>query len=178
MPRYVITGASGGGKSTLLAALAAKGLQTVPEAGRQIVREQTAAGGNALPQENPQSFAKLLFERSLAAYDRAPDGDVFFDRSFIEPLAFLRQSGLPVPPEWDVALRQRRLAEPVFVAPPWEEIYKTDAERTHDFTFAIADHSANVAAYKAEGYRLINLPKAPVSERVNFVLANICPHNM
>lgn len=35
MPKFVITGASGGGKSTLISALGAKSYATVPEVGRR-----------------------------------------------------------------------------------------------------------------------------------------------
>lgn len=167
MTCFAITGASGGGKSTLLGALAAKGYATVAEVGRQIVREQHATGGTVLPHTNPAAFAELLFHQSIAAYDAAPStGAVFFDRSFIEPIAFLRQTGQPVPDAWLAALRSRPFANPVFVAPPWEAIYKTDAERTHGFGFAVKDHAANVAAYASFGYRLVELPRSTVENRV------------
>jgi len=45
----VITGCSGGGKSTLLAELGRRGHRVFPEAGRQIVREQDWIGGDARP---------------------------------------------------------------------------------------------------------------------------------
>ena len=42
---FVITGSSGGGKSALLEELARRGYSVVPEAGRQLVREQQSIGG-------------------------------------------------------------------------------------------------------------------------------------
>jgi ABC-type lipoprotein export system ATPase subunit len=45
----VISGCSGGGKSTLLSELVNRGYSVVLEPGRQIVKEQTAIGGDALP---------------------------------------------------------------------------------------------------------------------------------
>ncbi len=42
----VLSGCSGGGKSTLLAELGRRGFRTFAEPGRQIVKEQTAIGGN------------------------------------------------------------------------------------------------------------------------------------
>lgn len=45
----IISGCSGGGKSTLLDELKQRGYPVVPEAGRRIVQEEMQAGGQALP---------------------------------------------------------------------------------------------------------------------------------
>ncbi|WP_312735057.1 AAA family ATPase, partial [Escherichia coli] len=45
--RIIITGGPGSGKSTLLNSLRAKGYPTAAEAGRAIIRNQVAIGGNA-----------------------------------------------------------------------------------------------------------------------------------
>jgi predicted ATPase len=46
---HVITGASGAGKPTLLAALRELGYATVPEAGRATLQEQLACDSGILP---------------------------------------------------------------------------------------------------------------------------------
>ena len=46
--RVVISGCSGGGKSTLLAELGARGYAVFEEPGRAIVKEQLVSGGDAL----------------------------------------------------------------------------------------------------------------------------------
>lgn len=46
---FVVTGGPGAGKTTLIAALAAAGLATMQEAGRAVIREKSAMGGQALP---------------------------------------------------------------------------------------------------------------------------------
>lgn len=174
MPRYAITGASGGGKSTLIAALAAKGHRTIPEAGRMIVAGQLASGGTALPWADQRGFTRLLFEQSIAAFDQAPaDRDVFFDRSFIEAIAYCSRIGMPVPGEWNEMAAARRFDTPVFVCPPWQDIFTTDSERRHDFDDACRDHAANVAAYGEAGYDLVEIPRAPVAERAAFVLRTL-----
>ena len=45
----VISGCSGGGKSSILAELGRRGYHVIPEAGRQIVREQLFIGSDGLP---------------------------------------------------------------------------------------------------------------------------------
>lgn len=172
MPPFVITGASGGGKSTLIAALAAKGCATQREIGREIVRAQIAAGGGALPWADRHAFCDLLLHRSLAAYDSWADhpGPVFFDRSFADALGYGALIGRPPTAAIWAAARSRPLAQPVFVCPLWPEIYAADAERRHDLAFAQADLAATLDAYRALGCRLLETPRAPVEERVAFVL--------
>lgn len=175
MPPVVITGASGGGKSTLVEALAALGFATQPEIGRQIVREQLGRGGDALPWADRRAFRDAVFRRSLAAYDawRAHPGPVFFDRSFVEALGYGTLIGAPPDAAMWAAARARPIGRPVLVCPPWADIFVTDAERRHDFAFAEADLQATLRAYRALGCDLIEIPRAPVGERVAFVLAAI-----
>jgi predicted ATPase len=58
----------------------------------------------------------------------------------------------------------------VFFAPPWPEIYATDAERRHELEAAIVEYHRLLTAYPSLGYEVIVLPKVAVSERADFVL--------
>ena len=161
----VITGCSGGGKSTLLAALAARGHPTLPEAGRRIVRREQATGGTALPWSDPAGFAAKTF--ALAAGDilrAASDCVTFVDRSPIDTIAALTVLGLPLPD-----LPALPLARRVFVAPPWPEIFTRDAERQHDLDRAIREYDALLPIYRQHGHDLVFLPKTTVADRVAFV---------
>ncbi|SOE17952.1 predicted ATPase [Hoeflea halophila] len=172
MANFVITGASGAGKSSLIAALSEKGYRTVPEAGRQIVAEQLAAQGAALPWEDRAAFMHLLFARSIAAFDQVRISDakwVIHDRSFVEAIAYCTVISQPVPEQMLQAAIVRRFDQPVFVCPPWREIFEQDAERQHDFQFALRDYEVNTAAYAEAGYDLVEVPRLPVPDRVTFV---------
>src|SRR5579871_994273 len=82
----VISGCSGGGKSTLLAKLSRRGYTVVEEPGRRIVKEELESGGSALPWIDGAAFARRAIAMALA--DRAsagtPDSWVFFDRGLID----------------------------------------------------------------------------------------------
>jgi len=176
MPKFVITGASGAGKSTLISALATHGYATVPEAGRQIVAEQVLAHGTALPWLDRVAFMQLLFERSIAAFDltaNLADQTVFFDRSFFEAIAYGSLIGHAAPQAMLQAAQARRFEARVFVCPPWKEIFTTDAERRHDFEFAARDYQANLAAYRAAGYELVEIPRVSVQQRVAFITGQL-----
>lgn len=171
----VITGCSGGGKSTLLAELARRGHRVFPEPGRQIVKEQDWIGGDALPWTAPAKFAELALSRGLhqRITAAASGGLAFFDRGVIEPLSALEQAGLPVPGHFRRAAEVCRYDETVFVAPPWPELFRPDAERRHGLDAAVAEYGPLTAAYARLGYRLVELPKVGVTARADFVLATL-----
>ncbi|MBQ2262738.1 MAG: AAA family ATPase, partial [Loktanella sp.] len=54
----IISGCSGGGKSTLLLELKRRGFETVEEPGRRIVLEELRGDGKALPWVDLEAFAR------------------------------------------------------------------------------------------------------------------------
>src|SRR5438874_6620570 len=66
---------------------------------------------------------------------------------------------------------QHRHHSKVFLAPPWPEIYVTDAERRHSFEAGLAEYERLEQVYPALGYEVIRLPKTTITERADFVLA-------
>ena len=67
----IISGCSGGGKSTLLAELHRRGFATVDEPGRRIVKEELQGRGSALPWINAAKFARRAIAMSLADIEAA-----------------------------------------------------------------------------------------------------------
>ncbi|MBC62705.1 MAG: hypothetical protein CMP11_09665 [Zetaproteobacteria bacterium] len=61
----ILTGCSGGGKSTLLGELAKRGYNHTFEPGRQIVKEQLAISGKALPWKDLDHFLELTLSRCI-----------------------------------------------------------------------------------------------------------------
>lgn len=166
----IISGCSSGGKSTLLAQLAARGYATVEEPGRRIVRDELANGGSALPWSDAAAFARRAMAMATADRDGAAglDGWVFFDRGLIDAAATLQHlTGEPVVAPLAAAHRYYQRA---FLAPPWPEIYVTDCERRHDFDKAVAEYSRLLDVYPSLGYEVVVLPKVTVADRADFVL--------
>ena len=169
----VISGCSGGGKSTLLAELGRRGHAVVEEPGRRIVRQELKGDGSALPWADEAAFARRAVVMALA--DRASagalEGWVFFDRGLVDAAAGLQHlTGEQVLS----ALRQsHRYHRRVFLAPPWRDIYVTDPERRHGFDAALAEYSRLLKAYPSLGYEVFVLPKVGIVERVDFVLSTL-----
>lgn len=172
MSRFVIlSGCSGGGKSTLLAALQHRGFRTVPEPGRRIVAEEQAGGGFALPWTDLAAFARRAIAMAIADRDGLTElpNWTFFDRGLVDAAAALWQA------TGDASVldlcRQHRYHRRVFLTPPWPDIYGTDAERRHDLTAAIGEYERLLDLYPRLGYTVTILPRFGVDARADFVLA-------
>ncbi|MFM9858116.1 AAA family ATPase [Pseudoxanthobacter sp. M-2] len=173
----VITGGPGSGKTTLIDALEAAGFDRTVEAGRAIIRDEVAAGGDALPWGDREAFAERMLDRDVRTYTTVCrvaeecDGPIFFDRGVPDVIGYRRLVGLPVPAALDAAARRHRYHPRVFLAPPWPEIFHGDTERRQDFAEAVRTCEAMRTVYGDYGYEVVELPKARVAERVAFVLA-------
>ncbi|NKE75692.1 AAA family ATPase [Ochrobactrum sp. MC-1LL] len=167
----VISGGPGSGKSTLIDALEKDGFARTVEAGRAIIQDQVAIGGNALPWKDRTLFAELMLcweMRSHAMAEQQP-GTVFFDRGVPDVIGYLMLCDLPVPRYMEEAARQVRYNRTVFLAPPWAEIFGQDAERKQDFEEAERTFDAMDKTYRRLGYEIALLPKVSVQERVDFI---------
>ena len=96
MPRYVLTGAPGAGKTAILRALELVGHAVVEEAATDVIVHSHALG-RPHPEECPgfvEAITALQVSRRLRATGTGP---VFFDRSPVCTLALARFLRRPVP---------------------------------------------------------------------------------
>lgn len=167
---YLITGCSGGGKSTLLAELAERGFATVPEAGRRAIATEQASGGGDMPWSDLAAFlgkVEVLARQDLQDTAKL-EGPIFFDRGLVDAYCGLERIG-----EGDARTmhgEQLLYSKTVFVAPPWPEIYQIDDMRQHEFEEACAEYEHILTSLPLLGYRPILLPLTPVEERANFIV--------
>lgn len=168
---FVLTGGPGAGKTTLIQALAKSGYATTVESARVIIQDQVAIGGRALPWLNRALFAELMLSWDMRSYRMAQEttGPVFFDRGLIDVLGYLRLIGAAIPGYMEAAAKKFRYNPCVFAAPPWREIFHQDQERKQHFEEALKTYEV-MSIYKEFGYELIEVPRAPVEDRVRFVL--------
>ncbi|MGE0341171.1 MAG: AAA family ATPase [Xanthobacteraceae bacterium] len=171
--RVLISGCSGGGKSTLLTELAAHGFSVVEEPGRRIVKQELEKSGKALPWIDMSAFASRATEVAIEDHVAASSqpGWTFFDRGLVDAVSALHHAtGEPLQEKLIAAYRYH---ERVFLTPPWPEIYGTDPERRHGFDDAVAEYDRLTTLLPMLGYEIMTLPKVPVRERADFVLRHL-----
>ncbi len=166
--RYVLTGGPGAGKSTLLRALGQQGFTVVEESARAVIKRRKAAGLE--PRGDATAFAAAILRRDAANYQQAPGArPVIFDRGLADALCQLDQARPLSPARLRRILARYAYARQVFVLPPWQAIYANDAERDQTFAEAQQVYTRLCAWYRQWGYRLTEVPPAPVRDRAAFV---------
>jgi len=159
--RVVISGCSGGGKSSLLDEMQRRGFAVMPEVGRQVVVAQLKTDGDAVPWKNWRRFLELCVEPGINQH-RAAGGlsvsIVLFDRSLIDNTM-------------DDALSDhlRKIRNDHRYDPVVYFTYRIDNERRHDFACALEDYARLQIAYPALGYQVVEIPKVSVSERADWL---------
>jgi predicted ATPase len=173
--RHILTGAPGTGKTAVVRAMPSD-VVVVQEPARDVLAEQRAAGRPISNDGDEDRFVDLLLRRSIEQFDYALrlDGTILFDRGIPDCIAYAAYLGADMRRSLE-ASESHRYQPPVLLLTPWEEIYRTDDERTMTFQDVMAFHRAIRAAYRTAGYEIVEVPKASVDDRAAFVLDVIRP---
>lgn len=169
MRRYVITGAPGTGKTALVEALASL-VSVVAEPARELISEHRAATGEPSLDDSAALFVERLVDRSIQKYEEMAAEVAVYDRGLPDCAAYARVLGVDPSPALAESVR-RRYENPVFLAPPWKEIYAVDEMRRATFDQVVAFHEALVTVYRSLDYQICRLPLTPVPDRVAVVEA-------
>ena len=94
----------------------------------------------------------------------------FFDRGIVDSLGMLNACGVLSDRERETMLARFPYRSPVFVFPPWAEIYRTDSERDQSFEESVRVHGSIVQWYQECGYDLTTVPPGSVDERCELIL--------
>ena len=172
---YVITGGPGVGKTTLLQELQQRGVHVIPEIARQLIKEQQAINGDALPWKNKRLYRDLMFQRSFESFEKVMEehqgyAPIFFDRGFLDAICYASLTGIPIENDMKILAQTCRYNDHVFILPPWKAIYETDAERKQDWNEAVFTYNKMIQTYRSYQYNLVEVPKAPITERADFIL--------
>lgn len=172
---FVISGGPGAGKTTVLRELETLGFRTEREVARQVIREQVQAGGTGLPWMDRRKYTELMLQRSVESYlgHISAPAPVFCDRGIPDTLCYARLIALSELEPIEAACRRYRYASMVFLAPPWREIYTTDAERKQDFAEAEKTFELMMDVYRELAYEVVELPRLPPKPRAQFIISRL-----
>ena len=171
--QFIMTGAPGSGKTSILRALAGMGYAVVPEAATDVIAAEHATG-NAEPWRDP------LFTEKIASLQRArreapvPPGALaqVHDRSAICTLALARFLGHPVGA--GLADEVSRITGPgavdrrVFFVRPIGFVEPTPARRI-SYEQSLAFERVHESEYLRLGFAIVDVPAGPVHERAALI---------
>jgi predicted ATPase len=165
---HVITGASCSGKTTLINQLAERGYQTVPESGRQFVKQELAKGYTlAQVRADLAAFTRCIYTMMLNHEHNLPTEPIaFLDRALPDSFSFFRYAGMD-PNEILADCLQFRYAS-VFILDRLP--YKQDGVRAGGDPTAAYFDAWIERDYLALEYDVVRVPVLQPAERLAFVL--------
>ena len=170
--KYIITGAPGTGKTSIINELKQRGFNCIDENSREIIAEQMITRGEILPWKNQIAFENKVANMRKQQYLSSPKNCIcFFDRSVLDCLAYLRLSNLYATSEIIKHIEECSFNKTTFYTPIWQEIYVNDTERKEDIQKAQEIQTNIINVYKSKGYKLISVPKISIAERANFIIS-------
>jgi predicted ATPase len=173
MRRYIITGAPGAGKTTILAALRGRGYAVVDEAATDVNVHLQALGRDEAWRDPGFIDTITLLQRERQEKTAPPATAVqVFDRSPICTLALAHYLGLPVTPnlarEVDRVVTERIYQPRVFFVHLLGFITPT-AVRRISLGQSVTFERFHEQAYRNHGFELVDIPTGTVEERVELI---------
>lgn len=171
---FILTGAMGSGKSTILKELRALGLLCVDEPARQILAEQRAIEGSGVPEQDPKLFTDLLLSRSIHQFKQMEQhqGPVVYDRGIPDTIGYAKLFGLDSTFSINAA-HHYRYNQHIFFLPAWEDIYECDDERKMTFPQAELFGNTQRKIYQELGYHTFEVVMETPKKRANMIRAYI-----
>ena len=172
--KYIISGAPGTGKTTIINALKKKDHYCAEEISRELIAEQKSIGGNILPWKDQIAFENKIAHKRYKQYLDSPENCIcFFDRSSIDCIAYLNSNKLEATSQIIEIIKNCTFNKTAFYTPIWEEIYVTDTERKENIEQAKKIEKELIKCYQSFGYTVIEIPKTTLDKRINFILSQI-----
>lgn len=175
MRRYIITGAPGAGKTSILAALRDRGYAVVEEAATDVITREHALGRDEPWRDAGFLDAITRLQRERQECPPPPSATVqLFDRSPICTLALAHHLDRPVPPvlasEVARVVAEGVYQPRVFFVRLLGFITPTAARRI-TLTDSVRFERGHERAYRAHGFELIDIPAGPIEDRADMIEA-------
>lgn len=177
MKRYILTGAPGAGKTSILLALGERGYPVVEEAATAVIAAESERGKERA-WEDPGFIDKITALQRRRQLDPVPAGagPQLFDRSPVCTLALSLYLGFPVSPalsaELDRVAGEGIFERTVFFVGDLGFIERT-AARQITAEGAKRFEQMHVDSYLSLGYELIDVPRAGVTARADLVESHL-----
>ena len=145
--------------------MARRDWEVMKEPGRRVIRMESRMGGAGLPWQDAKRFAQLCLKMAKADWESVRIGTVIFDRGVWDAAFHLDRLG-----QGEEGLEARYpYDDPVILAPPWEALFATDADRRHSFADAVAEYEDIAARLDRAGVKVAILPQATVESRADWL---------
>ena len=177
--KILITGGPGTGKTKLINKLISQGYTCFEEKSRDITLSYKKKGIDQLFLSKPLLFSELLLESRISQYIESKSTKVdyvFFDRGIPDVVAYLNFKKTKYEKKFLNACIDHKY-DIVFMLRPWVEIFTNDKERYESFEELVEIDKYLHKTYTKLNYKVIEIPKSTIDERVSFVVQFINNNN-
>ena len=165
IPKYVLTGGPGVGKTTLLNHLQQK-YPILKESAREIITEQSSRTNDPiLPWTKYEQFQYLVLERQQQKESTITKPTIL-DRGIIDGVAYARHASLYLPDLESAA--QKTTYAAIFILDQLPT-YQNDSERREDPKLAFELHNIILHTYQEFGYSPITIPVGTIEFRAQCI---------
>jgi len=177
MRRFIVTGAPGSGKTSIIRQLELDGFSVVEEAATDVIAAAHAQGTDQpwTRQSFVDVIARLQRDRQIRA-SYQPDDVQFHDRCVVCTAALAAYLGYPVSPvlagELERVHRDAIYEKRVFFIRNLGFVTPTDARRI-TFEENVRFEKIHEDTYRDFGYELVYVEPRTISDRVNFIKAAV-----
>lgn len=171
---HVISGGPGTGKTSLINELGKRGYRIVPEAARRLFDSDPKFAGKSIMEIDLNEFHKSILEIQKKDLEKLLNRNhevVFFDRGFLDTLAYMKFNNLDVSEE---AIKFSKLIKYrlVFIC-DFLDRYSKDNLRQEPEDYQKKVHREIVKTYEDREYSPINIPFMSVKKRADFIISRI-----
>jgi predicted ATPase len=177
MKHFILTGAPGSGKTSILRVLAATGYAVVDEAATDVMAARLAAKYTE-PWTDPKFIERIaVLQRHRREEPAGPGATAqVHDRSAVCTLALARHLGHPVPPALDAEIARITKAtyfdRRVFFVRPLGFLEPTQVRRI-SYEESLVFERVHETEYLRLGFEIVDVPAGPVAERAAAIVAHI-----
>lgn len=186
--KYVLTGGTSVGKTTIIDLLARLDHPTFPEFSRIIINRELKKEDGVLPWTKPAMFQDMYAKEQVReemdiekylhkAHDGTDEKDyIFLDRCIVDGIAFCQHAKVPIPDEINNHVQKLRLEgqdyDLVFILGPLNT-YHFDEGRVLKPEESLSIQATLEKVYADYGYKLIAVPFMTPMQRVEFILEKV-----
>ena len=171
MKRYILTGAPGAGKTSIIQNLKLKCFETIDEAATDVIAQQQKMGIPE-PWKSP-TFIDSILNLQQKRQQNAQSAIQFYDRSPICTYALCLFLDFPISAHLlntiEKAIHQKTYESDVFFIENLGFIENTDA-RQISFEAALRFEKMHLESYQKFGYKLIFIKFGSIEERTSIIL--------
>jgi predicted ATPase len=175
MQKYIITGAPGTGKTSIINELKNRNYKVFEEVPRRLMMEKIPEKLGINPFSNLKDFAKLVFDEMYKQYIISEEDSniYFFDRGLPDVFAYLLEANIKIPNDYYTYYNKCNYNKIAFICPPWQSIYVSDNIRPYNFSKIIDLGNQITKTYETFGFKIVNMPMTSIKKRTDIILKHI-----